>query len=170
MNHIELLWKYIDGECSPDEALEAERLLAENPELKREWAQRARLHQELQQQELEQPSMRFARNVMERLPELYRKLDIRPLISPFWRKALAGLAGVFVLAYFALVFNVIETAGPAEGGQIPEVQAFVDTLTGLPMQAMSILLALSFGYILLAFLDRQLKKRFGEQGHPSGAE
>ncbi len=170
MKNVELLWKYIDGECTPEEAAQVERLLAEDAGFKREWAQRTRLHQELQQQEVEQPSMRFARNVMDRLPELYRKLDISPLISPLWKKIIGGVAGVFLLAYFALVFNVIETAGPAEGGQIPEVQAFVDTLTGLPAQAMSILLALSFGYILLALLDRQLKKRFEGKARASGTE
>ncbi|MCO6478073.1 MAG: zf-HC2 domain-containing protein [Phaeodactylibacter sp.] len=170
MKNFELLWKYIDGECSPEEEAQVERLLAEDLEFKREWARRVKLHRELQQQEVEQPSLRFARNVMDRLPELYRKLDISPLISPLWRKIIGGVAGAFLLAYFALVFNVIETAGPAKGGQIPEVQAFVDALTGLPAQAMSILLALSFGYILLAFLDRQLKKRFEGEARASGTK
>jgi len=168
MKKSELLWKYIDGACSPEEIAQAESLLAEDPEFKREWALRLKLHRQLQQQQLEQPSLRFARNVMDRLPRLYRKLDIRPLISPLWQKVFAGLAGAFLLAYFALVFNVVETAGPGSS-QIPEVQAFIDTLTGLPMQAMSILLALSFGYILLTFLDQQLKKRFSKQAGPSGA-
>ena len=164
MNHSELLWKYIDGACSPEEAAQVERLLAEDPELKREWAQRVKLHQNLQQQELEQPSLRFARNVMDRLPNLYRKLDISPLISPFWRKALGGLAGAFLLAYFALVFNVVETAGP-ESSPNPQLQGFVDTLTSLPMQAMSILLSLSFGYMLLTLIDQKLKKKFSRGAH-----
>ena len=161
MNHDELLWKYIDGDCSPEEAAQVERRLAEDPGFKREWAQRARLHQQLQQQEPEQPSLRFARNVMDRLPNLYRRLDVSPLISPFWQKALGGVAGAMLLAYFALVFNVIETAGPGQGGQIPAIEAFVDTLAGLPTQALSIVSALSVGYILLTFADRKLKERFG---------
>ncbi len=159
MNHSELLWKYIDGQCTPEEASRVEKLLVEDAEFKREWAQRHKLHQHLRLEELEQPSMRFARNVMDRLPNLYRKLDIRPLISPFWRKALGGLGSAFLLAYFALVFNVVEMAGP-ESSPNPQLQGFVETLTSLPMQAMSILLSLSIGYILLTFLDQQLKKRF----------
>ena len=161
MNNEELLWKYIDGECSPEEAARVKRLMEENLSLKKEWAQRLKLHQELQQQEAEQPSMRFTRNVMDRLPELYRKLNISPLISPFWRKALSGVAGIFLLAYFALAFNVIETAPPGSAPQYPEVDTFVNTLTGLPMQVMSIVLALSLGFVLLSFADRKLKKRFG---------
>lgn len=47
MNHSELLWKYIDGACSPEDAAQVERLLAEDPEFKREWAQRVKLHQNL---------------------------------------------------------------------------------------------------------------------------
>lgn len=159
MNHSELLWKYIDGQCTPEEVSRVERLLAEDAGFKREWAQRHKLHQHLRLEELEQPSMRFARNVMDRLPNLYRKLDIRPLISPLWRKALTGLAGLFLLAYFALVFNVVETAGPTSSPN-QQLEGFIDTLTSLPMQAMSILLSLSIGYILLTFLDQQLKKRF----------
>ncbi|MCO6487344.1 MAG: zf-HC2 domain-containing protein [Phaeodactylibacter sp.] len=161
MNHDELLWKYIDGDCSPEEAARVERRLAEDPGFKREWAQRVKLHQQLQQQEPEQPSLRFARNVMDRLPNLYRRLDISPLISPFWQKVLGGGVGALLLAYFALVFNVIETAGPGQEEQIPGVQAFVDTLTGLPVQALSIISTLSIGYVLLVFLDRKLKERFG---------
>ena len=160
MNHSELLWKYIDGQCAPEEAARVEKLLAEDPAFRREWAQRHKLHQHLRLEEPEQPSMRFTRNVMDRLPNLYRKLNIRPLVSPFWQKALGALAGAFLLAYFALVFNVVETAGPGSSNPNPQIQGFVDTLTSLPMQAMSILLSLSFGYILLTLVDRKLKKRF----------
>lgn len=166
MNHEELLWKYLDGECSPEETGAVEKLLAEDPEFKREWARRHKLHKQLQQQELEQPSLRFARNVMDRLPELYHKLDIRPLISPLWQKVLGGLAGAFLLAYFALVYNFVETTAPDGASQIPAVQAFVDTLAGLPVQALSILLSLSFGYILLVVIDQRLKKRFDHTGSP----
>jgi len=59
------LWDYIDGHCSPTEKSAIEELLATN----REWQEKHRellnIQQLLSSSELEAPSMRFTRNVME---------------------------------------------------------------------------------------------------------
>jgi len=61
------LWDYIDGQCSPTERSAIEELLATN----REWQQKHRellnLQQLLSSSELEAPSMRFTKNVMEEI-------------------------------------------------------------------------------------------------------
>ncbi len=161
MNKKELLWKYIDGACSPEENRQVEEWLAEDPSHKAEWAMAVKLHQSLQEQELEQPSMRFARNVMDRLPQLYGKLDIRPLIPAFWRKVFVGVMSLIAIAYFGLVATTIDWSQPGSISQSNELSRFVETLASLPMQAMSLVFALSLSYILLAAADRRLKKRFG---------
>lgn len=160
MSHSELLWKYIEGSCSPEEQARAERLLAEDPQFRKEWALRSRLHQGLKEQEPEQPSLRFARNVMDLLPRLYGKREAPPLISPLWQKVMGGLAGAFLLAYFALAFVTVELSNPDSMSRNPVIEGFVNTLTSLPMQAMNIIFALASGYILLTMADQKLKKLF----------
>jgi anti-sigma factor RsiW len=157
MNRSELLWKHIEGQCSPEEQQEVERLLAEDAAVKLEWAQVQRLHHALQQQEPEQPSMRFAKNVMERLPALYRKLSIQPLLSPRAKRVFAGLLGLFFAAYFYFAYLYLQ-ANPASVGDSP-LDKLADTFLSLPMTVMSLLAALSCAFLLLAWLDKRLKKR-----------
>ncbi len=157
MNRSELLWKYIEGQCSPEEQQEVERLLAEDAAFKLEWAQAHQLHHALQQQAAEQPSMRFAKNIMERLPALYRKLSIQPLLSPRAKRAFAGLLGLFLAAYFYFAYQYLQ-ANPGSAADSP-LDKLADTLLSLPMTVMSLLAALSCAFLLLAWLDRRLKKR-----------
>ena len=159
MNNRELLWKYIDGDCSPEEQAEVERLLAADEGFKLEWAQRKKLHEGLKEQPLEQPSMRFARNIMERLPALYKKINIEPLFSPAQWRVIYGLLGVFLVGYFSMVYGVVESG--TAGTPSPMLDNMIQTVNSLPSQVMAVLAALSFGIITLVWLDRQLKRRFG---------
>jgi anti-sigma factor RsiW len=157
MNNRELLWKHIDGSCSPEERQAVERLLAEDEAFKQEWAKAQKLHTALQQQEAEQPSMRFAKNVMERLPALYRKISIQPLLSPLAKRGFIALLGLFFAAYFYFAYLYLQ-ANPAGAGSSP-LEGIANTLLSLPMTVMSLLAALSSAFLLLAWLDKQLKKR-----------
>lgn len=159
MNNRELLWKYIDGACSPEEQAEVERLLAADEGFKLEWAQRQKLHQGLKEQPLEQPSLRFARNLMERLPGLYRKINIRPLFTPIQWRILYGSLGTFLAGYFYMFYMYVESG--ASGPSSPILDNILQTVNSLPSQVMAVLAALSFGIITLVWLDRQLKRRFG---------
>jgi hypothetical protein len=157
MNHRELLWKYIDGGCSPEEQQTIERLLAEDEAFKQEWTKAQKLHAALQQQEVEQPSMRFAKNVLERLPALYRKISIQPLLSPLAKRVFIALLGLFFAVYFYFAYLYLQD-NPAGAGS-PPLQGIADTLLSLPMTVMSLLAALSCAFLLLAWLDKRLKKR-----------
>lgn len=158
MNTSELIWKYLDGACSPEEEGEVERLLAEDAAFKEEWARSRKLHESLKHQPLEQPSMRFARNIMERLPALYRKINIRPLFTPMQWRVIYGLLGAFLLGYSYLTFSFLESGAPGPGSRA--LESLANTLNSLPYQVMAVVAALSFGFITLAWLDRALKRRF----------
>lgn len=68
LNDIEVrLWEYIDGFSNDAEKSAIEKLIAENAEWKAKYHELLEVHQSLNLVELEGPSMRFTRNVMEEI-------------------------------------------------------------------------------------------------------
>lgn len=63
----ERLWEFIDGNCSTSETFAIEKLIAENEGWKNLYAELLEVKQMLRASELEQPSMRFTKNVMEKI-------------------------------------------------------------------------------------------------------
>jgi hypothetical protein len=61
------IWEYIDGLTTSTEKAGIEKLLEENAVWKEKYHELLHLHQSLNLVELEQPSLRFTRNVMEEI-------------------------------------------------------------------------------------------------------
>jgi anti-sigma factor RsiW len=141
MTHEELIWKYAEGTCTPEEKSEAEALLATDPNLRQEFESIRQVHTTLQNMEPEQPSMRFVQNLMEALPKLYGSLSAEPLVKPFWKKAFAGvLAGMLALAIW------LGVSQPA--GEPSLLSPFIDrTLGGIQ----SVLAAIPGSVVTYAF-------------------
>ena len=101
------LWDYIDGLSSPTERSAIETLIAENREWQEKYHQLLHTHQLLNNSELEAPSMRFTKNVMEEIgryhvapaTKSYINKNIIRGIGAFFLTMLAGLF-VYVLAQF----------------------------------------------------------------------
>ena len=151
MNNI---WDYIDGTLDPDEAKALKEQIQNDPALKAEWEERVRLNQALADIEPDQPSMRFAQNIMDKLPDLYGRREIKPLVSKyglwaFWATFGLSLVGFIVILVEAGVKN------PAAS----RVQSMTKALLSLPLEFMMILAAVSLGFVLLYLLDQQFKKR-----------
>lgn len=160
MEREELIWKYLDGACTSEEKEQVEKLKKSDPAFRTALLERQRLNRELEEQPLEQPSLRFAKNVMDRLPELYQR-SIEPLVRPFWIKVFFGSLGALFLAYFIVVFQSLGQAAPqAQGPATRWADRFSDLFASLPPQTLSILAALSLAYLGLVFLDRFLKRKW----------
>ncbi|MEL6944975.1 MAG: hypothetical protein AAFO82_20150, partial [Bacteroidota bacterium] len=80
----ELLWKYIEGNCTDAEQMAVKQALEDDVDLKKEWLERKILHQMMEKQELESPSMRFTKNVMESLPKLSNYAITSKQLRPFF--------------------------------------------------------------------------------------
>lgn len=101
------LWSYIDGVSSTEERTAVEKLLQSNLEWKNKYHELLEMHQLINSTELEQPSMRFTKNVMEEIA----KLHIAPATKNYINKkiiwGIAGffltLIGVFVIYGFAQI-------------------------------------------------------------------
>lgn len=89
----ERLWEYIDGFSSAEEKTVIEQLLESNAEWRAKYRELLGIQQLLQSSELEEPSMRFTKNVMEEIS----KLHIAPATKTYINKnIIRGLAIFFI--------------------------------------------------------------------------
>src|SRR3954463_7810251 len=97
MDQVEMesrLWEYIDGLTDPAGRTAIENLIAENQEWKSKYAELLDLHQSINLVDLEHPSMRFTRNVMEEIS----RLQITPAAKNYInQKIIWGIGWFFIL-------------------------------------------------------------------------
>lgn len=72
LQEIEIrLWDYIDGTANAQEAMAIEKLVAENSDWRAKYQELLALHSLIDATDLEEPSMRFTKNVMEEIARLH---------------------------------------------------------------------------------------------------
>ena len=87
------LWSYIDGVSSNEESSAIEKLIATNLEWKNKYHELLEIHQLMGAVDLEQPSLRFTKNVMEEIA----KLHIAPATKNYINKKIIwGIAAFFI--------------------------------------------------------------------------
>ena len=104
-NDIEVrLWEYIDGLSSNEEKTVIEKLVAENAEWKAKYHELLEVHQSLNLMELEEPSLRFTKNVMEEIA----KYQIAPATKTYINSKVIWGIGIFFLAMIVgfLVYGI----------------------------------------------------------------
>ena len=89
----ERLWDYIDGISSPKEKTVIEQLLQSDAEWKAKYNELLEVQQLLQSSELEEPSMRFTKNVMEEISRLH----IAPATKTYINKRIIWGLGIFFI-------------------------------------------------------------------------
>ncbi|HVW58746.1 MAG TPA: hypothetical protein VHC48_01880 [Puia sp.] len=89
----ERLWDYIDGHSTPAERSSIETLLAENLEWQRKYKELLNIHQMMQEVEMDAPSMRFSKNVMEEIT----RLQVAPATKTYINKNIIRSIGAFFL-------------------------------------------------------------------------
>lgn len=98
LNEIEVrLWEYIDGFSSEDEKSAIEKLVAENAEWKAKYHELLEVHQSLNLVELEEPSLRFSKNVMEEIA----KYQIAPATKTYINSKIIWGIGIFFITMIA---------------------------------------------------------------------
>jgi len=88
------LWNYIDGVTGAEEKSAIEKLIETNLEWQRTYRELLEAHQLINSTELESPSMRFTKNVMEEIA----KYQVAPATSSYINKKIIwGVAGFFIV-------------------------------------------------------------------------
>lgn len=102
----ERLWSYIDGASDAGEASAIEQLLESNVEWRSKYQELLEVHQLLNATELDEPSMRFSRNVMEEIA----RLQIAPATKTYINKKIIYGIGAFFMTMIVgfLVFGFLQ--------------------------------------------------------------
>jgi len=97
----EQLWNYIDGSASQQEILFVEHMIATDLVWKNQYTQLQELNQLLvKDMELEEPSMRFSKNVMEQISGLQ---PARPTVQYINKKIIRSIAAIFILTIASFI-------------------------------------------------------------------
>lgn len=96
----ERLWEFIDGTCSADEKISIEKLLQADPAVKQLYEEFLSMSNSLKAKELEEPSMRFTQNVMDRIA---LESSPKPLVTKIDKRIINIISGFFILTLGALV-------------------------------------------------------------------
>ena len=114
----EQLWSYIDGFSSAEEKSSIEKLMETNNEWKNKYHELLEAHVLMKSAELEQPSMRFTKNVMEQIA----KYHIAPATKTYINNKIIWGIGVFfimlIVGFLVYGFGQINWAEPG-GNKLP---------------------------------------------------
>ena len=159
----ERLWSYIDGFSEADERSAIEKLLESNVEWQSKYKELLDVHQLLIQTELEEPSLRFTRNVMEEIA----KFQIAPATKNYINKKIINTLGAFfvtmVVGFLIYGFAQLDwsaaTSGnttvlPVDFGKLDFSRFFSNTYVNI-----LIMINIVLGLMLL---DRYLTKKKNE--------
>ncbi|HEX6333966.1 MAG TPA: hypothetical protein VFZ78_07050 [Flavisolibacter sp.] len=153
------LWDYIDGRATEPERRLIDTLLSEQAAWRAKYNELLQINQMLGSAELEEPSMRFTRSVMEEIA----KLQITPSAKKYLNNKIIWGIGIFFLTMLAgfLVYGIAQidwtVAGDSESalgvdlGRIDFSRMFDNTLMNIFMM-MNVILG-------LMLLDRFLAKK-----------
>jgi hypothetical protein len=89
----ERLWDFIDGLSSSSEKTTIRELIAVDTEWQQKYRELLEIHQGLNSQELEEPSMRFTKNVMEEIT----RYQVAPATKTYINKNIIRSIGAFFL-------------------------------------------------------------------------
>jgi hypothetical protein len=97
----EQLWSYIDGSASAAEKVFVEKMLASHDEWKAKYKEQLELHQLLMNEtELEQPPLRFTKNVMEQVAGVQPKAATSTYIN---KNIIRSIAAFFIITIGSLL-------------------------------------------------------------------
>ena len=94
------LWDYIDGLSGENEKSAIEKLIAANTEWKSKFEELKGIHQLMNASELEEPSLRFTKNVMEHIAKFQVAPATRSYIN---KKIIVGIFGFFGLMMLGFI-------------------------------------------------------------------
>jgi magnesium-transporting ATPase (P-type) len=93
-NIDERLWEYIDGFSSTEEKSAIEKLIETNRQWKEKYHELFELHQLVQSSTLEEPSLRFTKNVMEEITKYHIAPATKTYIN---KKVIWGITAFFLV-------------------------------------------------------------------------
>ena len=152
----QLLWNYVDGNCTSDEEQKLNRELLNQSPWQEELEQKMLLHEIMNGIEPKHTSMRFVKTIMENLPDLRTRIVIPPLVPKEWIRNFVAAFALFVLSLVIVSWGNSSLTG--SGNIVHEAGAqFSSLFLGISTKSWSLLFALTVGPLILTGLDHWLK-------------
>jgi hypothetical protein len=165
LEHMEeRLWSYIDGASTGEEKSAVERLMQENASWREKYRELLEVSQLIHASELDQPSMRFTKNVMEEIA----KLHIAPATKSYINNKIIWGIGVFFITILvgSLVYGIGQIDWTTSGNSnLPVDLSKVDYSKMFNNSYMNVLMMINVVLGLFLF-DRYLtnkRKKFREE-------
>ncbi len=161
----QIIWKFLDGNCSEEERNQVESILQIQPELLEDFEMKRLLHTQLSDVELESPSLDFTSKIMAAIPEPQAISEIQPLLSPIWKKVGIASCTILFLSCIFLLFSYTPTQ--VELPLLNKISSYNEVFNSMIYSIATStyefigLVVLSLGS--LAFLDLFLKKKFNNR-------
>jgi len=122
MNIVEQhVWEYLDGTCSEQDHKKIEHLIENDPVYKAAYAELQVLHLDLSQIDLEEPSMSFTRNVMEKVAAAPAPGSIRSLVDKRIIYSIAAFFALSMMMMLVFALSQIDWSQPASS-VLPEYE------------------------------------------------
>jgi hypothetical protein len=164
------LWDYIDNRCSPEEKEIVGRLLSQDPVWQMKYAELMGVHDLLQKEDLDMPSLRFTKNVMEEIA----KYQVAPATQNYINKNVIRGIGLFLLTLVAGLFIYITKSMNWNSAPTSHFSLPIDTAKLNPEKFMNNTVVLVFTgltvVLSLILLDQflQMKKKMAGHGTQGG--
>jgi hypothetical protein len=113
------IWEYIDGISSPAERGVITRLLAEDPVWRNKYTELMGIHELLQKEELEMPSLRFIKNVMEEIAQYQVAPATKNYINKNVIRGITAFFLVMIVGLFIYFVGQIHWINSSTGNLIP---------------------------------------------------
>jgi hypothetical protein len=162
------IWEFIDGHCSPSEKAAIVQNLADNQIWKNKYTELKSIHDMLQKEELDMPSLRFTKNVMEEIS----RYQVAPATKNYINKnVIRGISSFFLVMIIGLIIyfvGQIHWNGNSTGNLVPAFSLEADKLNWSKMLNNTYVnIFIGINTILgLILLDKymQVRKKDGRSG------
>jgi hypothetical protein len=122
------IWEFIDGHCSPSEKAAIVQNLTDNQIWKSKYNELKSIHDMLQKEELDMPSLRFTKNVMEEIS----RYQVAPATKNYINKnVIRGISSFFLVMIIGLIIyfvGQIHWNGNSTGNLVPAFTLEADKL------------------------------------------
>ena len=121
----ERLWDYIDELSSISEKTAIEKLIATNLEWKNKYHELLEAHQLMMSTELQEPSMRFTKNVMEEIAKYHVAPATRSYIN---KKIIWSIGGFFIIMIVGFLIYALSQVNYADTGTPKIISEYNSTM------------------------------------------
>ncbi|PTQ93247.1 hypothetical protein C8P68_109119 [Mucilaginibacter yixingensis] len=158
-NIEEKLWAYIDGTCTPQEHDEIAHQIVQDEQLRLQYEELLRLHQEFGQLELDEPPMAFTYNVME---TIRAEAALKPLKASINARVIRFISVFFILTIVALLIIIVGSLGTSQSapGNLPTLNISFQNTISQHLNGVFLKCFVLFDVVVALFLtDTWLRRR-----------